>query len=251
MLKDTNVEFISRTALRFFVYAILVGAVALCVSWEAKYGTADYLFDEDSILEYLQVIALLFTALAAHVAGHWSKPKMALSSLLVGAACIACIREFDFALDRYLFDGAWQLMACITAFIAISRAWQHKENLKEAISEFLARPSFGIMAAGFITVFVFSRLIGRQVFWQAVMGDDYMRVVKIAVEESTELLGYTLILIGSLEFLRDALMAEKSSFPSAVGAALDSITKGYKALPNNPVSQITTGFDDKHLHPRG
>ncbi|BCS96699.1 hypothetical protein DSLASN_23310 [Desulfoluna limicola] len=61
-------------------------------------------------------------------------------------------------------------------------------------------------------------------------------------------LGYTLILIGSLEFLRDALMAEKSSFPSAMGAALGNITKGYNTLPGH---QVTMGFDDKHLHPRG
>lgn len=248
MLKDTNIKFISRTALRFFVYTLLVGAVALCVTWEAKYGSAEHLFSEDSILEYLQVLALLFTALAAHMAGQWSKPRVALSSLLVGAACIACIREFDFALDRYIFDGAWQLMACITAFIAISRTWQHKADLKAAVCDFMGRPSFGMMSAGFFTVFVFSRLIGRQVFWQAVMGDGYMRVVKNAVEESTELLGYTLILIGSLEFLRDALMAEKSSLPSAMGAALDNITKGYNTLPGH---QVTMGFDDKHLHPRG
>ena len=83
------------------------------------------------------------------------------------------------------------------------------------------------------------------------MGDGYMGVVKTAVEESTELLGYTLILIGSLEFLRDALMAEKSSFPSALGIALNSVTKRYKALPSHPVSQITMNFEDKNLHPHG
>ena len=56
------------------------------------------------------------------------------------------------------------------------------------------------MMAGFITTFVFSRLFGRSIFWQAVMEEQYFRSVKNAAEEGTELLGYGLMLIGAIEY---------------------------------------------------
>jgi hypothetical protein len=37
--------------------------------------------------------------------------------------------------------------------------------------------------------------------WRAIMGDDYVRVAKLAIEEFMELGGYLLIVIGTLEFL--------------------------------------------------
>jgi len=36
------------------------------------------------------------------------------------------------------------------------------------------------------------------------MGENYLRVVKSFVEESTELFGYTLLLIAAIEFYRES-----------------------------------------------
>lgn len=189
--------------------------MALCVTWEAEHIAFADRFGENSVLEYLQVIILLFAALSAYLAGYLNPSRATLSAMLVAAACIACVREFDFALDRYLFDGAWQVLVFMILLIAGLRAWQHRDELKSTLLDFLQRPSFGLMVGGFITVFVFSRLLGRQVLWRAIMGDNYMRLVKTAVEESTELLGYTLICIGTLEFLREAIFVDDLSKASA------------------------------------
>lgn len=201
---------IARTGFRFFLYALFTGALVLLVTWEAKHHAKAYLFDEDSILEGLQAAILFFTAACAYLAGHLDTSEEPLASILVGAASIAAVREFDFALDRYVFDGAWQALATTIAIVTAIHAYQNRQTLKGGILNFLNRPSFGIMASGFITVFVFSRLIGRQVLWRAIMSDDYLRVVKIAVEESFELLGYILIFIGSLEFLREILLLREN-----------------------------------------
>jgi len=199
------------TALRFSFYALFIGTLVLLVTWEAKNHIGKHLFSENSILESLQATLLFLTAASAYLAGHINESDSPLASLLVGIASIAAIREFDFALDRYAFDGAWQTMALIVAAFTFAHGWHHRTALKEAIGRFLGRPSFGVMAAGGLTVLVFSRLLGRQVLWQAVMHEGYMRSVKNAVEESCELLGYSLILFGTLEFLYETCLARKKA----------------------------------------
>jgi len=47
----------------------------------------------------------------------------------------------------------------------------------------------------------YSLIVGNESLWQAIMGDAYARVAKMAAEEFIELGGYLLIFIGSIEFL--------------------------------------------------
>ncbi|WP_092211294.1 hypothetical protein [Desulfoluna spongiiphila] len=221
---------IAGAALRFVFYILCLGTMVLLVTWEAKRHTGDILFNENSILESLQATLLFLTAASAYLAGHLNDSDSPLASLLVGVASIAAIREFDFALDRYVFDGAWQAMALIVAAFTFIHAWHHRTALKEAVLSFIGRPSFGVMAAGGITVLVFSRLLGRQVLWQAVMHEGYMRSVKNAVEESCELLGYSLIFFGTLEFLYEAILARKNARHTAPNKAPQAPKKD-KASP--------------------
>ncbi|VFQ46388.1 hypothetical protein [Desulfoluna butyratoxydans] len=198
---------LSGTFARYFFYAFLAGAMALCITWEALNTPSAYLFGEDSLLEALQVAALFFTMVCAWTAGHRDPSPNPVATMLVGAAAMAGIREFDFCLDRYLFDGGWQVLVCFTALLTAASVYRDRETLLDSLHGFAGKPSFGLMVGGFVTVFVFSRLFGRQVLWRGIMGDGYMPVVKTAVEEGTELLGYTLIFIGSLEFLRESRCA--------------------------------------------
>jgi len=58
--------------------------------------------------------------------------------------------------------------------------------------------------AGAIILFAFVRLVGHEALWMSIMGDDYQRVVKLAVEEFIELIGYFLWLIGAIEYAYQA-----------------------------------------------
>ena len=60
---------------------------------------------------------------------------------------------------------------------------------------------WGLFVAGMLTTYIFSRLYGRQVFWQTVMQENYMRDVKSMAEEVIELLGYAMILIALVELM--------------------------------------------------
>jgi len=77
---------------------------------------------------------------------------------------MAEIREFDFCL------GGISLTA--------TSVYQDGEALLGSLHGFAGKPGFGLMVGGFVTVFVFYRLFGRQVLWRAIIGDGYMPVVK-------------------------------------------------------------------------
>jgi len=238
---------IASTALRFFFYSLFMGTLVLLVTWEAKRHTGELLFSENSILESLQATILFLTAASACLAGHLNKSDRSLTSVLVGIASIAAIREFDFALDRYVFDGAWQTLVLTVATITAIHAYQNRTVLTKAILRFLNRPSFGIMAGGSITILVFSRLLGRQVLWQAVMHEGYMRNVKNAVEENCELLGYTLILFGTLEFLYETILAREEAQEKAREEANHTAPDAVIQVPKNDKAPCLTKNSRLHF----
>jgi hypothetical protein len=201
---------IALTALRFFIYSLILGAAVLALTWEAKRIPIERLFSEQSLLEYFQEGALLITVLLCAAMGRINRDQRALAWILGGAALVAFIRELDAFLDANVFDGAWQTLAALALIAVAIRVYTLRNGLKETIVRFINRPSFGIMASGFMTVFVFSRLFGRTVFWEAVMGDHYIRVVKNLAEEGTELLGYLLILIAVIELVVDVIGQKKN-----------------------------------------
>ena len=186
---------------RYFFYGIILLSAPLLITWEAQHGPQLHLFGEDSMLERMQLILLFATFLCAGHAWRQYPATKVVALLILGASTLAFIRECDAILDRSLFDGAWQLFATIVIILTIAALRTHRHGLPKALIHYSKTPSFGIMVSGFMTVFVFSRIIGRQALWKMIMGEGYMRVVKISVEESIELMGYTLIFIAALELL--------------------------------------------------
>lgn len=209
MISSDTVHTIAMTALRFFIYSLILGGLMLLLTWDAGHTPIDILFSEHSLVEYLQEGALLITVLLCVAMGKISPKRRALVWILGGAALAALIRELDAFLDSNVFDGAWQTLVALTLMVVIVRVYTLREHLKPAVVWFINRPSFGLMAGGFMTVFVFSRLFGRTVFWEAVMGDRYIRVVKNLAEEGTELLGYVLILIAVAELFMELVLRKK------------------------------------------
>ena len=61
--------------------------------------------------------------------------------------------------------------------------------------------NFTILYVGLAIVFVFSRLFGMEVFWYQVMGSDFQRIVKNIAEETTELLGYTIVIYAAANYV--------------------------------------------------
>src|SRR5690606_9729329 len=90
-------------------------------------------------------------------------------------------------------------------------AYSIKKNFSSfllEVKEYVSSAPFGIFLMGFLTTYVFSRLFGRKVFWNAAMAGRYFRAVKNTAEEWLELYGYLIILIAVIEL---CLMAKKKS----------------------------------------
>ena len=132
---------------------------------------------------------------------------MSLSALLAGMALLALVRELDYFFDNYVFDGAWQIIALLVALATGFFVFKHRQGLRSSIQEFTSKASFGYMTSAFIVLFLFSRMIGKQILWKIIMGENYLRIVKTFVEESTELFGYALLVIAAMEFYRESKKA--------------------------------------------
>ncbi|MBM4195487.1 MAG: hypothetical protein FJ197_00110 [Gammaproteobacteria bacterium] len=187
------------TLLRLFLYALWVLLVALATTAEGHLeGTASR-YGEASIVEYLQTAFLLAVtglfAYAARTFEHWRGVCPALALI----ALVATIREQDSFFDHNVFDGFWQLLALAVLAWLGWFLWRYPGPLAREVREFAASSSAGLLVAGFVTVFVYSRIIGMQTLWRGILGDGYVRVAKNFVEEGTELFGYSLLVVAAVE----------------------------------------------------
>ena len=121
-----------------------------------------------------------------------------------GLAGIFAIRELDFFLDRHIADNFWQLLIGVIASLGIAYVIRQRRRFRIAWLRIWPSPGLTLLFAGATIIFAFVQLVGHEPLWMAILGDDYHRVVKLAVEEFIELSGYFLWLIGTIEYTYQA-----------------------------------------------
>lgn len=191
--------------LRFTVYLFFVLALFVTVTMIARIDDSvdQTSFRESGLIEWLQVLIIASTAAVFGVAwrrGAQSRPVMLILALIT-AALVA--RELDADLDRLLPVVGWQgpAAACL-----VGAAWVGRSRWAAIVSgleRWVRSPAFALLWCGAVTTLVFAQLIGQADLWKGVMGDAYDRAFKRVVEESAELFGYSLLLVGALECLFD------------------------------------------------
>lgn len=133
-----------------------------------------------------------------------------------GLALAFMIRELDFFLDRYLLDNLWQVLVGVAAAFVIVYTYRARRRLKIAWARIWPSPGLALLFAGAVILFSFVRLVGHEPLWISLLGDDYQRVAKLAVEEFIELMGYFLWMIGTIEYTYQArAIAYKEPVPLA------------------------------------
>jgi hypothetical protein len=156
---------------------------------------------ELSPVEQLQNLLLLFCAgVFAWVA--WRdrlRRPMAISLVLLMLACL--IRELDFFLDIYAADNVWQVLCGLLLTVLVVYGVRNRVRFAQGWKRSWPSAGLAMIMGGFILLVPFAQLLGHQALWQGILGEDYIRVVKVAVEEFVELGGYALITIGAIEFL--------------------------------------------------
>lgn len=188
------------TLLRAILYILFIGAIA-----QGSYLEAIYLpsvrFTELGFTEFTQTIILATCCLMLLYIRQVLKVWPTVTLLLFAFIAASLVREQDYFFDEYVGQDAWKVVVSLIAIPSIAWVVIQRRRFMEEFIYYSNTFSFGLFAAGLLTTYVFSRLYGRQIFWRAVLEDNYIRDFKDIAEEVVELLGYSLILFATLELL--------------------------------------------------
>lgn len=176
--------------------ALLLGQIT---AWELVHGQ----FGAFTEFGYVQLQQSFFLAAGAALLLFGTRANMPYRQLAICTAwCLIAllVRENDQPLELFLPHGSWKFIVLFPVTILAAYFWKNRAAVHEQLLDWSRSLSFGVMISG-LFVLVFARLFGRSSFWQALMGDDYLRVVKNAAEEGVEMLALGLMFIAVVEFV--------------------------------------------------
>ena len=154
-------------------------------------------FGEASPTEFLQTSSLIVTT-ALYFREALRRPDMGRALVLVGGlfGCML-IREQDHFLDP-ISHGCWKWPAFALAAACILHALRRPAETLSQLARFVRWRWFPILLVGVVIVLAYSRLFGMSMLWHSMLSADCWRLAKTAMEESSELLGYMLIMFSAL-----------------------------------------------------
>ena len=195
--------------IRGLIYLFGLAAIAQCIALEAfEFGTAAE-YNEQSLTERPQDLFTFSSSVIFFICAYYSKPLRQACILLGALTLMMFVRESDSYLDQNVFDGAWQAIVSVILLAVIVVLRKQVKESYQSLRRFSETSSFGFVACGMVIILAFSRMMGRGALWKALMGDGYVRVVKNVVEEGTELLGYSIVMIAAVELLAFVIAAVK------------------------------------------
>lgn len=159
------------------------------------YGTSEY-----SPVEIIQAIILGVCGMIMGWVAYYCPSQRPLAFTLGGLALIFLIRECDYFLDRFVADNLWQVLVAVFGALLIAYVVRHTKRLKIALARVWPSPGLTFLFAGALVLFAFISLVGHEPLWQSILGVHYQRVIKLAIEEFIELMGYYLWMIGTVEY---------------------------------------------------
>ena len=162
-------------------------------------GTSEF-----SPIEIMQPVILAVCGLLMGWVAYYCPSQRPLAFAFGGLALAFLIRELDYFFDRYLIDNLWQVLIAIAGALVIAYIYRHIRRLKIAIGRAWPSPGLVMLFNGAVILFAVVHLVGHEPLWQSILGDDYRRLVKLAVEEFIELIGYLFWLIGTIEYVYQA-----------------------------------------------
>lgn len=162
-------------------------------------GTSEY-----SPLEMMQPVILAACGLLCGWVARNCPSQRPIAFLFGGLALAFLIRELDYFLDRYVADNFWQAACAIVAALIITYTYRNWRRFRIAWLRIWPSPGIALLFAGACIQFAFIRFVGHEPLWMAILGDNYQRIIKLAIEEFFEMMGYFLWLIGTIEYAYQA-----------------------------------------------
>lgn len=158
-------------------------------------GTSEY-----SPVEWAQHSILLVCGMLLLWVARHCPPQRPIAYAFAALALIFLIRELDYFLDRMVADNFWQTLTAVVAAVATAYLYRDWRRFRIAWLRIWPSPGIAFLFAGSLIHFAFVPLIGHEPLWIAILGDNYVRIAKLAAEEFMELMGYYLWLIGTIEY---------------------------------------------------
>lgn len=197
---------------RYLVYALAVMAVTSALVGFAYVWPGSLQFDrvvpgmsvrtsEFSPVELLQNILLVGCVGAFSWIAFRDRLRRPLAIFFVALFSAMLIRELDFFLDFYLVDNLWQVLCGLLLSVAFVYVGRNQERFGQAWRRSWPSAGLALIIGGMILLIPYAQLIGHEPLWKGIMGDDYLRIIKVIAEEFIELGAYGMIVIGSAEFL--------------------------------------------------
>lgn len=176
-----------------------------------QFGTSEF-----SPVEIMQPIIILVCGALMLWVAEYCPSQRPIAIPFGGLALAFFIRELDYFLDRFLIDNLWQVLIGFPAAFVIVYTYRARRRLKIAWARIWPSPGMALLFAGAVILFGFVQFVGHEPLWQSILGDSYVRVAKLAIEEFIELIGYLFWLIGTIEYTYQArAIAYKEPVPLA------------------------------------
>lgn len=196
-----RVESSRKVAICFATYTLAIFALAASLRLLVVHGGLN-VFLENGPVEWLQWVMLVATA---YVFFDASQKLLEFKTLCRVFACFAAwsaTRELDKLLDQLIPVLGWKIAFIFPIYAAVILMKDWKTWLDQA-QRLLPLRSFGVLWAGFIVTVPFAQMVGHGPFLESLLGSDlYKEDYKRVVQESAELVGYCLLLIGSSDCVR-------------------------------------------------
>ncbi len=175
------------------------------------YGTSEF-----SPVEIIQAIILAVCGVIMAWVARYCPSQRPIAFGFGGMALAFLIRELDYFLDRLIADNLWQVLIAIVGALLIAYTYRHRRRLRIGLARIWPSPGLTLLFAGAVILFAFVRLVGHEPLWISILGDAYQRIIKLAVEEFIELIGYFLWMIGTVEYaLQARAIAYREPQPAA------------------------------------
>lgn len=192
-----NEKTVLTSGIRSFAYLLLAMGFISFIHYLASIYKSQT-FAENGVVENIQLGLLLCSGLIFLVEGAYAKEWRPLMFFLAALCFLAGCRELDKTLDLLICGLRWRI-GFIFPLIAIGYALKHKDIARKNICSFLENQSFYIMFCALIIIFPVGQCIGHRPLVVNVIGESQMPQIKELFEECSEVIGYFLILLSSVE----------------------------------------------------
>lgn len=203
MAREDDIKRIKQAAIMFMLLVLAMLWVPVAVLLDVvvlKHG-----MPEHGVTEISQETFLFISAIIMYLMAFRLNHQRGFLLLVAGLLLSMLLRELDYLFD-YIQHGFWKYPVTGVILFSFVLAAIFRNSIIAAMADATRSYPFAYILAGLAVVLFFSRVFGTGSLWGAILdagaGVQATALVKNSVQEGLELLGYVLILYGTVMFAR-------------------------------------------------